>query len=120
MRSTDFDKSGSFQVFAMTKKNPDKREQSRLKKIEDKKQGLRYRAAQQIVDGNSLRVAGKAVGMSADFVRTWRDRLLEPHVHEYVNGYISCDCFTFGRLVHRCTLMTSTSNMISVIVGAVI
>lgn len=63
----------------MTKKNPDKREQKRLKKIEDEKQNRRYRVAREIVNGRSLREAGRAVNQSADFARTWRDRLLEPH-----------------------------------------
>lgn len=64
----------------MTKRNPDKREQKRLKKIEDEKQAKRYRVALLVKEGKSLREAGEAIGMSHEFAREWRDRLLDAHV----------------------------------------
>ena len=43
----------------MTKKSPDKREQKRLKKVEEKKQSDRLRAAMMVKDGNSYRCTAK-------------------------------------------------------------
>lgn len=65
---------------AMTKRSPDKREQNRLKKIENEKQRKRYLAALCIKDGCSLRDAARKVGMSTYFVSEWRDRLLDHKV----------------------------------------
>ena len=64
----------------MTKKSPDRREQNRLKKIENEKQRKRYLAAQYVKEGCSLREAARKVGMSTYFVSEWRDRLLEHRV----------------------------------------
>lgn len=61
----------------MTKRNPDKREQKRLKRIEEDKKGKRYIVAQSIVEGGSIRQAAKKVQMSTAFVIYWRDRLLD-------------------------------------------
>jgi len=61
----------------MTKRSPDKREQNRLKKIEQERQRKRYLAAEYVKDGRSLRYAAKKVGMSTFFVMEWRDRLLD-------------------------------------------
>lgn len=64
----------------MTKKSPDKREQNRLKKVENEKQRKRYLAAEYVMEGCSLRVAASNVGMSTYFVSEWRDRLLDRRV----------------------------------------
>ncbi|MPM60564.1 IS481 family transposase ISMav2 [bioreactor metagenome] len=61
----------------MPKKNPDKREAKRLEKLEVAKQSLRWRAAEMVKDGLSLRKAGGILGMSHQFVKNWVDRLLE-------------------------------------------
>lgn len=60
----------------MTKKNPDKREQKRLYKIEVKKQSLRLRAAELTIDGYSTREAGELLNMSHQFVADWSKILL--------------------------------------------
>jgi hypothetical protein len=46
----------------MTKRSPDKREQNRLKKIENEKQRKRYMAAKYVKEGSSLRGAAEKVG----------------------------------------------------------
>ena len=61
----------------MTKKSPDKKEQKRLKKIEDAKQSRRYRAAEMVKDGHSCRSAAKILGVSLQFVSYWSRRPLE-------------------------------------------
>jgi hypothetical protein len=61
----------------MTKKSPDKKEQKRLKKIEDAKQSRRYRAAEMVKGGYSCRGAAKILGVSPQFVSYWSRRLLE-------------------------------------------
>ena len=60
----------------MTKKNPDKREVKRLKKLEDAKQNLRWRAAEMVRDGFSYRKAAEILNRSHQFVKIWADRLL--------------------------------------------
>lgn len=61
----------------MTKRSPDKREQNRLKKIEDAKQKKRYLAAEYVSNGMSYRQAAEKVGRSHQFVKYWAHRLLE-------------------------------------------
>lgn len=62
----------------MTKRNPDKREQNRLKKIEDGKQKKRYLVAKYVSEGHSYRVAArKTKGVSHQFVKEWATKLLD-------------------------------------------
>jgi len=61
----------------MPRKNPDKREAKRLEKLEVAKQSLRWRAAEMVKDGLSLRKAGGILGTSHQFVKNRVDRLLE-------------------------------------------
>ena len=60
----------------MTKRNPDKREQNRLKKLEARKQDLRYRAADLVRSGRSYREVASMLGTSHQFVSDWAHRLL--------------------------------------------
>ncbi|NLN71513.1 MAG: transposase [Thermoplasmatales archaeon] len=61
----------------MPRKNPDKREAKRLEKLEVAKQSLRWRAAEMVKNGPSLRKAGGILGTSHPFVKNWVDRLFE-------------------------------------------
>ena len=61
----------------MTKKSPDKREQKRLKKVEEKKQSDRLRAAMMVKDGSSYRCTAKLLGKSHQFVSEWAHKLLD-------------------------------------------
>jgi len=60
----------------MKRKNPDIREVKRLKKLEDAKQNLRWRAAEMVRDGFSYRKAAEILNRSHQFVKIWADRLL--------------------------------------------
>ncbi len=61
----------------MTTRSPDKREQNRLKKVENDKQRRRFLAAEYVKKGLSLREAAKKVDRSPYFVMEWRDKLLD-------------------------------------------
>lgn len=65
------------QEIAMTKRSPDKREQKRLKKIEDERQKKRYLAAEYVSRGLSYRKAADKIGLSHQFVMYWARRLLD-------------------------------------------
>ena len=60
----------------MKRKNPDIREVKRLKKLEDAKQNLRWRAAEMVKDGFSYRKAAEILNRSHQFVKNWVDKLL--------------------------------------------
>ena len=80
LRESDwlFEEVGFFTgLLEMPRKNPDKREAKRLEKLEVAKQSLRWRAAEMVRNGLSLRKAGEILGMSHQFVKNWVDRLLE-------------------------------------------
>lgn len=71
----------------MTKRSPDKREQKRLKKIEDGKQAKRYRMIRDVMDGLSLRDTAERHRVSHSCVKYWVDRLLEKRtIVEFVQG----------------------------------
>ena len=73
----------------MTKRNPDKREQKRLKKIEDERQSKRYRAAELVKDGYSYRAAAEMLGTSHQFVSDWSHTLLDMRtVRRRVGGVV--------------------------------
>lgn len=70
----------------MTKKNPDRRERARLKKIEDAKQSLRYRAVMMVKDGRSYRETAEVLGVSPQFVCDWSRRLLDCRLATVIVG----------------------------------
>ena len=73
----------------MTKRNPDKREQKRLIKVEAEKQSKRYRAAELVKDGYSYRSAADLLGTSHQFVSDWSHKLLAMRkVRRKVGGVI--------------------------------
>ena len=103
----------SFQEIAMTKKSPDKREQKRLKKIEESRQSKRYRAAMLFADGCSLREVANAIHMSHEFVRTWADKLVDKTQswqHKRINPDGSVEVRTCYRLKEGCKAFLPTKK----------